>query len=224
MRLQSYFKKMKFSFRLMVAFLLITLAFICLGVYNNWQNEKIQAGYENLVTRSAPLVFEVKDINFELKNQEYCVREYILTGDSRYLSEYQASQARMTKLFDSLKKKLITPEGRQKTAEAEQTVAAYHEVTDKTIRLYQEQGAQEALKLIASARTTNEKAERTMNDFVTFLSDRMDLRIKQSREVSSSIEMQVKFVSIIIALAALSAGMWFARYISRPIKEIAALY
>lgn len=213
-------EKMTLGVKITMAFLLVTLAFGCLSIYNQWQTDKVEKEYESLVTRSAPLVFEVKDLNFELKNQGYLVRGYLLTGNHTYLQDYKASRDKMTKLFDSLSQKLITPEGKQKTAEAKQAVEAYHQVTDNTIKLYQEKGSQEALQYVSAAGATSETAQKTLNQFAAFLIERMDLRVNQSREVADSIDTQAKVVALIMTVLALLVGMWFARVISRPLNEV----
>lgn len=212
--------KLTFGVKLIIAFFLITLSFSGLSIYNNYQTDEIQKEYENLVTRSAPLVFEVKDLNFELKNQGYLVRGYLLTGNNKYIQEYQESCKKMNKLLVELETKLITSEGKQKINEVKSAIDAYHQVTDRTIGIYQANGLQEAIKFISSAGLTSEQAEQKVSGFVAFLTERMDMRVEESRKVSDSIDTRTTVVTLIISVLALVIGICFARLISRPLEAL----
>jgi methyl-accepting chemotaxis protein len=126
----------------------------------------------------------------------------------------------MNKILESLDKKLITGEGKQKSNEVKSAIAAYHQVTDKTIGMYQTMGLQEAIKYISSAGATSEQAEQKVSGFVNFLNERMDMRIEDSRKISDSIDTRTTVISILISLISLAMGIWFARLISRPLKEL----
>ena len=214
--------KLTFGVKLMIAFFLITASFAGLSIYNSWQTDNIQKEYENLVTRSAPLVFEVKDLNFELKNQGYLVRGYLLTGNTKYIQDYKDSCQRMNKMLESLDKKLITGEGKQKSTEVKSAIDAYHQVTDKAIGIYQTNGLTEAIKYVSSAGVISEQAEQKVSGFVAFLTERMDMRLVESRKVSNSIDTKTTIITVVISILALVMGIWFARLISRPLESLVA--
>lgn len=214
--------KLTFGIKIIIAFFLIVASFAGLSIYNSWQTDNIQKEYENLITRSAPLVFEVKDLNIELKNQGYLARGYLLTGNTKYIQEYQDSCKRMDKLLETLDKKLITVEGKQKLTEVKSAIAAYHEVTNKTIEIYQKSGSQEAIKYVSSAGSISQEAEQKVSGFVTFLTERMDMRVADSRKVSDSIDTKTTIITLVISILALVMGIWFARLISRPLEALVA--
>lgn len=214
--------KLTLGAKITLAFLLVTLCFGCFSIYTSWENDKIETEYENLILRSAPLVFEVKDLNFELKQQGYLVHGYLLTGNNTYLQEYKTSRQQMDRLFENLETKLITAEGKQKIAVTKQAVEEYHKVTDKTIRLNQEKGSAEALQFVSSAGATSVAAEQTLKDFAVFLTERMEMRVKNSKNESERVAIRTTIVTVIISILALAAGIWFARLISRPLNKVVA--
>lgn len=114
---------------------LVTVAVIFAGIstYIYVTVNDVEKGYDGLLNRSAPLVFEVKDVQTELYNQSAQVRAYLATGDKQSVVQYQESKARMNKLFDSLGTKLTTPEGKQQLQEVKTAVAAYQKVADESL-------------------------------------------------------------------------------------------
>jgi methyl-accepting chemotaxis protein len=206
--------------KIILTFMLVIMTFIGLNIYSQLKNQEIEVGYEGLVNRSAPLVFEVKDINTELMNQGYVVRGYLLTGDSAYLTQYQESKQRMNDIFESLSQKLITTEGKVKVDETKTAIKSYQEKIDQTIKVYQDKGQQDALVFIASAGKENSYAEEKVEDFVTFLTDRMELRLNQNHELTVKIHSTQNWTMSIIALITLGLGIAFSRTISRPLNQV----
>jgi len=113
--------------------MLIILSFSALIGYQKVKSDEVQQGYENLVKRSAPLVFDVKELTIELKNQGYLARGYLLTGNAAYLQQYDESLKKTENVVQSLEKNLITPEGKQKVAETKVVLKNYQQVTQKTL-------------------------------------------------------------------------------------------
>lgn len=206
--------------RILAAFLLIIIIFEGLNYYTQYKTDEVEDGYENLITRSAPLVFEVKDLSNELKTQGYLVRGYLLTGNLTYLKDNEKSRERMQGLFQSLERKLITPEGKEKIQQTRKAVSEYQAVTDKTIEIYRRSGVQEAITYLASASHANAAAEETLTAFVQFLTERMELRTKQNRESSEKIELTLKIISAIIIVIAIFISISLSRSISRPLKQV----
>lgn len=164
--------------QIMVACLLVVVAFTGLNMYTYYQMQVIDEGNEGIIRRSVPLVIEVKDLNIELKDQAAAVRGYLVTGDSNYMATYDRSRQTMKATMDNLEQKLITPEGKQKVVALRDVLAEYHRTTEQTITTYRAKGITEAMVVMASARDKNNAAEKTMQETVVFLTERMELRIK----------------------------------------------
>lgn len=217
-------KEVRFTIgkQILAGFLLLAIAITGLCGYTFLQLQNIEAGYGGLLSRSVPLVFEVKDLTIELKNQGYYARGYLLAGDQKFINQYQSSKQKMEQIFSNLDKKLTTPEGKQKIADLKIAMAKYHEVTDKTIKIRTEKGIAESLDYMKTAGSVSNEAEKQMNDFVVFLTERMDLRVKENNEKEDAIEAVLIVLDIIIITLAIGIALWISRKISKPLNTVVA--
>ena len=207
--------------QILLVCMMVVIAFTGLNVYTYYNIDTVQAGYDGVLARSVPLVLEVKDLNIELKSQGALVRGYILTGDAKYIQTYDASRKTMDGTLTSLEKKLITPEGKQIVGVLKESLNDYHKVADQAVVTRNTLGQQEALKSIAVAGAKSETAEKNMNDTVKFLTERMDLRIKQNTEVADGIQRVQVILDAIIFILAVLASVYLARRIARPLSAVA---
>lgn len=203
--------------------MLIILSFSALIGYQKVKSDEVQQGYENLVKRSAPLVFDVKELTIELKNQGYLARGYLLTGNAAYLQQYDESLKKTENVVQSLEKNLITPEGKQKVAETKVVLKNYQQVTQKTLEIYKQKGQQEALSYLATAGDANRNAEASLTSLSVFLTERMELRVKQSQEADAVTERIMLMAALIVVLLAVTLSIWFSRRIARPLREVVAV-
>lgn len=200
--------------------LLVVLAFTGLNLYTYYQLQVIEQGYDGVIQRSVPLVVEVKNLNIEVKAQAAAVRGYIISGDRKYVSEYEQSTKEVKKTMDSLEKKLITPEGKEKVTALRNALAEYNRVADQTIVTRAEKGLDAAALVMNTAREKNEIAEKLMVDTVVFLTERMDLRTEQNKDLANSIERVIIILDVIILLCAIAGSTWLMRRISRPLADV----
>jgi methyl-accepting chemotaxis protein len=200
----------------------IAVIFTGLNIYTYFQMQDIESGYMGLVTRSAPLVFDIKDIEAKLNAQSSLVRGYILTGDAKYVESYDISRQEMRKKIADVEKKLTTPEGKQKVGELKLTLEEYHKVADQAIVARKNKGQMEALSVVATAGTKIEAAEKSTVSVVNFLMERMDLRVSQNQAASKRVYLVVLTLSGIILLLAIGISIDLARRISRPLASVVA--
>ena len=200
--------------------LLVVLAFTGLNLYTYYQLQVIEQGYDGVIQRSVPLVVEVKNLNIEVKAQAAAVRGYIISGDRKYVSEYEQSTKAVKTTMDSLEKKLITPEGKEKVTGLRNALAEYNRVADQTIVTRTEKGLADAALVMNTAREKNEIAEKLMVDTVAFLTERMDLRTEQNKNLADSIERVIIILDVIILVCAIAGSTWLMRRISRPLADV----
>lgn len=200
--------------------LLVVLAFTGLNLYTYYQLQVIEQGYDGVIQRSVPLVVEVKNLNIEVKAQAAAVRGYIISGDRKYVSEYEQSTKAVKTTMDSLEKKLITPEGKEKVTGLRNALAEYNRVADQTIVTRTEKGLADAALVMNTAKEKNEIAEKLMVDTVTFLTERMDLRTEQNKNLADSIERIIIILDVIILVCAIAGSTWLMRRISRPLADV----
>lgn len=209
------------SKQILLVCMMVVIAFTGLNVYTYYQINNIEKGYDGVLTRSVPLVVEVKDLNIELNNQAAQVRGYILTTDPKYSQAYDASRKTMDGTLSSLEKKLITPEGKEMVAGLKSALSDYHKVADQGIAARNTSGQEEALKSVAASGAKIGAAEKAMQDTVNFLIERMDLRVKENIEATNSVQRVLGILDVIIFIMACVASFYLARRISRPLSAVA---
>lgn len=207
--------------QILLVCMMVVIAFTGSNVYTYYQIDTIQEGYDGIITRSVPLVLEIKDLNIELNNQSALVRGFYLTADPKYTQGLDASRQTMNVTLASLEKKLTTPEGKEKVAGLKAALNDYHKIVDQGIAARKTLGQQEALKSVAAAGAKIEAAEKAMNDTAKFLNERMDLRIKQNVAAADSIQRLMGILSTVILILAVLASLYLARRISRPLSAVA---
>jgi len=207
--------------KILLIILTITTLFVAVIVYqSNKTTEISRKETDNLVYRSAPLVFDIKELIIESKNQGYLTRGYLLTNDTSYLEQYAESQKKTNNLLVSLEEKLITPEGKQRMMEMRAVLRDYQQVTATTIQIYQQQGERHAVNYLMSAGDASLKVETTLDDFCVFLTERMDLRVRQSHEaVAAANRITMAAVAITVVLA-ISLSVVFSRRIAKALHEV----
>lgn len=206
-----------------IACAMLVILFCGLLVYTFSQLKVIQEGYNGLLRRSVPLVFEVKDINTELRTQSSVVRAFVLTNDPVYAKDYQASKGRMEKAIQSLETKLITPEGKQKVGDLKAALSGYDKVAAGAIAVRKAKGLPEATQMIAAGTAQSSAAQEQLEAFVGFLTERMDMRVSDNEKLIKQTEYILYGVALLVILIAALGGWWFARRLSRPLVKISAV-
>lgn len=206
--------------KIIIVFVLVIATFSGISVYSQVQMDGIETGYEGIVNRNATLVFDVKDLNTELKTQGYVVRGYLLTGNATYLTQYQVSRGKMDELYNNLSSNLTTPEGKAMLEDTRNAITAYHNTVEQIIKTYQSEGLEAALTALSAAGSGSAEAEQKVINFVAFLTDRMQMRVDDNRALVEKTHMTQNVTMGIVALLALAAAVLFSRMISLPLKAV----
>lgn len=212
--------RISIQFKLLGIIVFIVLAFSGMFLYNKLQMDEIENGYTGLLLRSAPLVFEVKDLSTEVKNQGYLARGYILTQRTDYLQQYDASEREMAKILSSLREKLITPEGKEKISKLEKSLASYSQTAKQAMNISKNQGMQASLEYMKQAEQQNKQVEQDLQEFVEFLTERMKYRVDENEKAVDRIETVVLTGAAVTILLAFSLGVVLSRKIAKPLGRV----
>lgn len=221
MKPSSSSRRITIRTKIVLIFMFVIAAFTINNIYSQLKSHEIEVGYEGIVNRSASSVFEVKDLNTELKNQGYLVRGYLLTGDKTYLTQYQESRKQMDNLFKSLDEKLIIPEGKLMLDDTKAALKRYQDITGQAIEAYQSDGIQVALTVITASGSDSYLAEQKVKGLAAFLTERMETSHNDNAVLTQKIHTTQNWMMGIVALVAIGLGILFSRMISRPLKQVA---
>ncbi len=213
MRFNIYRKILIFTLSLLAVFIFIS--------YYLYQNIKqIESGYNGVIFRSAPLVFETKDIKQELYKQTASVARYTIYNNPQYKDEFLNSVEQTKKIYVSLEKKLTTPEGKKQFEDVKNAFAEYQKEAINYLN-NREKYKGEALEKVSNF--LQEKAsiaDKQATDYENFISERMVLRTKQNSERIAQINLTTFASLAVLAVIAILITIWFANLISKPLKAI----
>lgn len=204
--------------KIFFAIILLILAFSAVNLYSYYGMRNTIKGYEGLVQRSAPLVFDIKEMNHELYKQALHLSMYSNVQNPDYLKIYNDSVKVSEKLAVSIDKNLTTPEGKAQFAEVKQQYDVFKKVMDEYTKAINSKNLTPTLRL--KAQTVTAETSKKMSDYSDFLTGRMALRTEQNKTKVDVLTTKVVLSIVVLVVIALLAASFFARLIAKPLKEV----
>lgn len=203
-----------------MGFALIIAIFVGLSFYAQKGMNDIETSYQGLVFRSAPLVFEIKDLAALAEKQQMLIQDYTFSGNKSSLDLYQANTKKANELLVSLGKKMTTPEGKDYVKKAIAEIRKDEEVSAKIVQMIQQGQVVPAQAFYRANEKTYATTTALTTEISDFLIDRMGLRVTQNNEKVRSIETTYLIVMLLGILAAALAGIYTARNITKPLAVV----
>jgi len=184
-------------------------------------NQSIQA----LEDTNIPMLLSMADMNAKALEQVAQLRGYLLTGDPNALNNFRNLYKQNAELIAGLEAKTTNEQIRKTTQEVQALNKRYAEIGDAVIVLKQAGKDKEAVDY---ARRPD-----VVRDVGAFLKKLTELRDLQKNDISRAMKatadmgdqtiMMVIIASILSLLVGILAGVFVARGITRPVKEMQAL-
>ena len=195
----------------------LIISFALVNAYS-YSADKAIGIFSGVVNRSAPLVFESKDLRQELREQDLMLTRYALYKDPDFIKTYRASVEKSERLMADLSKRLITPEGKQMCIDLENQLNAYRALHEEYMQAaVSPTGISPGLRqrMLAGYADT----EKEVNEYAQFLLDRMALRTKQANENTSQTLNYIMLALIALILLSLVVTAFFVKRLTRPIRK-----
>lgn len=212
--------KLTITKRILLGFGLIIAIFVSLSFYAQKGMNDIEVSYQGLVLRSAPLVFEIKDLAMVAEKQQMLIQDYTFTGNKASLEAYQANTKKANDLLASLGKKMITPEGKEYVKKLTSEIRKDEEVSAKIMQMMQQGQVAPAQAYYRANEKTYATTTALTTEVSAFLIDRMQLRVTQNNEKVRGIEKTYLLVMLLGIVAAAVAGVYTARNITKPLAVV----
>ncbi|MBP2654651.1 MAG: methyl-accepting chemotaxis sensory transducer [Firmicutes bacterium] len=206
--------------QILLAAIVIVVVFSIVNVFNYTQFLRMQQGYDE-VTSTAPVINYIKDISTELWLQNAQVRGYALTGDPKYLQPFEASRKRVEVIYGQLDQMLFTEDMKKGSRLLRVVINEFNKQQDTTINARNKLGNEQTVKFIAATEERTVSIDIVLKSFQDSIAKSMDKKIADNKAKANRSQQIVLFISIVIFIAALSAGIWLARRISRPLEAVA---
>ena len=192
-----------------------------LNIYFYYGIQTTIKGYEGLVKRSAPLVFDIKGLNYEMYRQAMHLSMYAGVQEQSYLKLYRDSVIKCEELSIAIDKNLTTPEGKKQFSDVKKQYDLFRGVMEEYITAADNGNLSPQLRL--KVQTVIEETGKQMAAYSDFLAGRMVLRTDQNKERVAGIVQNIILAIVALVIIALIAATFFARLIAKPLQQVAAV-
>lgn len=199
----------------------IILIFFTMNAYLQYHNKITTEQYKALSGAAAELTNTAKDIQIELWRKNTYVRNYILTGDSKYVQAYEKSQKSIDDKIVILEEKMTDQEAGQEIAVLKLAMSEYNNVLLQGIAVRDKLGTEEILKFLAASGERVGYIEKIVDDFTAYIAGNVKLQSEAAEAAEVRIAILTVIVSIIMVFAAVVSAVWLSRRISKPLGLMA---
>lgn len=195
----------------------LIVIFLSMNVYLHYRGQVMEQKYGQMLEHSTTLVGEVKDIRAELWKRNTHVRNYILTGDRRYLQDSDKSKQAIEDNIQELEAKLTSPQAYKEIGILRLSMNEYNKVLMQGTGIRDELGVEGTLKFLAASGQRAVYIENITDDFTNFINQEMNSQIKASKAIEDKITWIMVFLNVVIIIVAIGVSIWLSRRISRPL-------
>ncbi|SFL97968.1 methyl-accepting chemotaxis protein [Pelosinus propionicus] len=213
-------KRFSIGKQILLAVIIIVVGFSSVNIFNYIQSLRMQQGYDE-VTSTAPVINHIKDISTELWLQNAQVRGYALTGDPKYLQPFEASRKRVEVIYGKLDQMLFTENMKKGSRLLRVVINEFNKQQDNAISARNKLGSEQVVKFIDATDERTVSIDIVLQSFGDSIAKSMDKKIEDNKIKANRSQQIVMVISIVIFIVALSAGIWLARRISRPLEAVA---
>ncbi len=211
--------------KILAGFLLVCAIGLTSSGITFYLGRDMNLSIHDLEETNLPMLLSMAEMNAKALEQVAQLRGYLLTGDPNALNNFRNLYKQNTDLIAGLEAKTQNEQIRKLTQEVQSLNKRYSEIGDEVVALKQAGKDKEA---VDAARRPD-----VVRDVGAFLKKLTDLRDLQKNDISHVMKatgdmgnktiMMVIIASFASLLIGILAGVFVARGITRPVKEMQAL-
>ncbi|WP_378953906.1 methyl-accepting chemotaxis protein [Pelosinus sp. sgz500959] len=195
----------------------LIVVFVSMNVYLHYRGRLMEQKYEQMLENSTLLIGQVKDIRVELWKRNTHVRNYILTGDVKYIQDSDKSQQVIEATIKELEKKMDSPQAYKEIGILRLAMNEYSKVLVQGTGIRDQLGVEGTLKFLAASGQRAIYIEKITDDFTNFITQEINNQIEVTKATESRIATLMIGLNIIILVVAIGVSIWLSRRISRPL-------
>ncbi len=211
--------------KLLAGFLLVCLIGLVSSGITFFLVSNMNQSVHSLEETNLPMLLSMADMNAKALEQVAQLRGYLLTGDSNALNNFRNLYKQNAELIAALEAKTTNEQIRKTTQEVQALNKRYAEIGDEVIAIKQAGKDKEAVDY---ARRPD--VVRDVGAFLKKLTELRDLQkndisrvMKETGDMGNKTITMVIIASLVSLLVGILAGIFVARGITRPVKEMQAL-
>ncbi|WP_108670312.1 methyl-accepting chemotaxis protein [Peribacillus acanthi] len=207
--------------KLLGGFIIVLFLLALTGGIGNYQMEKINQEYQSLINNRVDKLMTVKDLKQEMTIHTLNVRGYVISGDEKYISQYEESVQTFKLMVEKLKVTSQSAKAQELIGQIEEAHNEYQNVVKKALA-FKKSGNDSGY-----VGTMNNEAPKIMDAFSTAT---QELETFQKNDMAVGVEKatnqvkQTKTTSLIIMIIAIILGilmaLWNSKQIANPVLNL----
>lgn len=220
----KWFINLKISKKLILSFTIIAMLAAVVGVVGIVNIKKIDENYSNLFVNYGISTGDIGELGITFNDNRSIIRDILIekgTDRSRYIAKIKENDQKIAELMKNVEKTMQTEEGRKDYAKIQENIATYNAVRDKVIGMAvarQEDQAYLLFKKDGSAPAA--EITKAIDELFALKSQGGKRLSKEYGLETDKTVITMLAVNIIAVIVAISLGIFIARLISRPIREL----
>lgn len=202
-------------------FFIILLLLIVISSINYFLTNKISNSYSDLINNRTTAVSLIKDLNSAIGDEQSSVNQFLLTGNSTYLTSYQES----FKTYNDKSKKVSTLIKDKNSWEVLQGLDLLQEqyviAADQMIDDRKKNNIEQYTKTANDQGPVIQKFNKTADKFVKMQQDLLNKEIDNTNKIVNSTKILIVVITLITLLFGLIIAFGISSSISKPIMYLA---
>ncbi len=219
-----WFLNLKISKKLIVSFITIAFLAAIVGAVGIINIKKVDEDYASLFVNYGVAAADIGELGMAFNENRSIIRDILIekgTDRSKYIAQIKENDKKMAESMKNVEKTMQTEEGRKDYAIIKENISKYNSVRDRVISMAAARQEDQAYLLFKAEGTAPAVAISNAINQLFELKSRGG--VKLSKEYSAATNTTVITMVAVIAIAlvlAIGLGIFIARLISRPIRQL----
>ncbi len=209
-----------------IAFFLIVVGVCAIGTtYTVYNISQVVDSSKIIQQRSIPLLLKTNVVSRNATEQVADLSGYLLTGNDKFISEYQKANNENAKLEQELLDQATTVEGRKLVNEMKVLDDKYSDIAEKKVMPLKKAGKeQEAIQVMSTELAPIGQALMKKGDEYSALREKqVNESFAKAMETAEHTQSIAILIGILSAIIGIIIGFFSARSISRPVNSLVTI-
>ena len=223
----NYFNNLKIGTRLVLAFSLLVLLIVLVGLQSVIKAKSVQSGLEDITERRMLIVAEANDLRLEVNRQARSIRNIALLATINQREKIKVEEEAVEKsrkhvadILAIMDKQIQAPKGREILAEMLASRTKFADGLNQFIKQIDNGQQQEAVTfLLEGLRPVQLAYLDDINEMVKFQTEGASTASAAAVGDVAALQTTVIAAVLVAALMAIVLGVWIVRSITRPINQ-----
>lgn len=220
----NWFINLKISKKLILSFTTIAFLAAVVGAVGMVNIKKIDDNYANLFVNFGSSAGDIGELGIIFHDGRSVIRDILIekgTDRSKYINQIKEDDRKIAELMKSIEKTMQTEDGRKEYAKIQENIAKYNAVRDRVINMaVARQEDQAYLVFKNEAAVPGAEVTKAIDDLFALKSQGGKRLSQEYGADTNKTIITMLVVNILAVIVAICLGIFIARLISRPIRQL----